>query len=102
MCANKGMPDGKVVNIKTLKSDWRRDSSYVYIGRGSSFGNPFPLSSYSREESIAKYEKYFKEKLKNIDFRDEVLQLQGKTLVCFCKPLACHGDVILNWLKRNK
>jgi hypothetical protein len=22
------------------------------------------------------------------------LELKGKTLGCFCKPLACHGDVL--------
>jgi hypothetical protein len=28
--------------------------------------------------------------------RDE---LQGKTLGCWCKPLACHGDVIVEILE---
>lgn len=83
----------KVVNIKTYKGD------YVYIGRGSSFGNPFPIGkSGSREEVIDKYREWFHKKLGDPEFKKKVLALKGMTLGCFCKPKACHGDVIKEWL----
>jgi hypothetical protein len=25
---------------------------------------------------------------------NDLHELEGKTLGCFCKPLACHGDVL--------
>ncbi|ASF45912.1 DUF4326 domain-containing protein [Methylovulum psychrotolerans] len=28
----------------------------------------------------------------------ELLQLRGKVLGCHCKPAACHGDVLANYL----
>lgn len=31
-------------------------------------------------------------------FRALVEAVRGKTLVCHCKPRACHGDVIVEYL----
>jgi hypothetical protein len=28
-----------------------------------------------------------------------VLKLRGKSLVCFCKPKPCHGDIYVQILK---
>ncbi len=75
------------------------DKDYVYIGRGSPFGNPFKLGKYTREEALEKFRHYFYEyALKNEDYRDAVLALKGKKLGCFCKPKSCHGDIIKEWL----
>ncbi len=30
--------------------------------------------------------------------KEDVLALKGKTLGCHCKPAACHGDVIAEYL----
>ena len=66
----------------------------VYIGRPSKWGNPYTIGVYdgSRSEVIAKFEEYAREKFT----REELLELRGKTLVCWCKPLACHGDVLVD------
>lgn len=29
-------------------------------------------------------------------------ELKGKTLGCWCKPECCHGDVLINLLKKMK
>jgi len=71
----------------------------VYIGRPSTFGNPYPLGKYSREESIRKYKKYFWSRVRtDPEFLEAVLSLRGKRLGCFCKPLPCHGDIISDFL----
>jgi len=83
----------KVVNL-------RSEAYEVYIGRGSIFGNPFKISIHSsRDIVIAKYKEYFYKRV-NTDFafKDAVLNLKGKTLGCYCKPLACHGDIIVDYL----
>lgn len=80
-----------------------------YIGRGSLFGNPFtsmPLGktkaefqAYSRPDSIAKYRKYFLDRIrKDVHFRKSVMALKDTILGCYCKPLDCHGDVIAEFL----
>jgi hypothetical protein len=32
----------------------------------------------------------------------EVKRLKGKDLVCWCAPLACHGDVILKYANTSE
>lgn len=78
----------------------------VYIGRGSKWGNPFPMKNKSDEERnrvIKEYKKYLWNQLNNGSISiDDLLSLDGKTLGCFCKPKPCHGDIIVNavnWAK---
>jgi hypothetical protein len=87
-----------VVNIRTSGYD-------VYIGRAGKgqdgyFGNPFPLKSFdSRGATIEQYRKYFYERLEtDLEFKRRIHELKDKTLGCFCKPDACHGDVIAEYL----
>jgi hypothetical protein len=74
----------------------------VYIGRGSKWGNPFVIGQDgTREEVIAKYRdwawtKYSETKAEG--YGDWLSQLRGKDLVCFCAPLACHGEVLLEMI----
>lgn len=83
----------RVVHCKREKFD-------IYIGRGSKWGNPFShkkgtLAGHvvgSREEAITKYEEYL---LNNQELVNALSELKGKTLGCWCKPKACHGDVLL-------
>jgi hypothetical protein len=61
----------------------------VYIGRGSPWGNPFKIGQHGTREQVI--ERYRREVLPRLDLRP----LVGKSLVCFCAPAACHGDVLL-------
>ena len=83
----------RVVNKRTERFD-------VYIGRPSPFGNPFAIGrDGDRDAVIAKFKTYFYGKLRTDPrFKQHVLALKGKTLGCFCKPEACHGDVIVDYL----
>ena len=71
----------------------RRDEPYdVYIGRPTRWGNPFQIGrDGTRAEVIAKYEVW----LHTQDhLMSSLLELKGKALGCWCKPEACHGDVL--------
>lgn len=74
----------------------------VYIGRGSKWGNPFVIGQHgTREEVIAKYRDYAWEKysiMKAEGYGDWLKELRGKDLVCFCAPLQCHGEVLLEMI----
>jgi len=37
----------------------------------------------------------------DMDFRKAVLALRGQTLICWCAPNPCHGDVIAKWLRHH-
>lgn len=75
-----------------------KDSYDIYIGRGSPWGNPFPINDAvgdTREVVIEKYRQHLLAQVKSGAVTIRQLQaLDGKTLGCFCKPKACHGDVI--------
>ncbi len=82
----------KVVNLKHEDYD-------VYIGRGSKWGNPYKIGKDgTREEVIQKYEEY----IRNSSLIDQIEELDGLTLGCYCKPLPCHGDVLIKLLKEKK
>jgi hypothetical protein len=95
----------RVVNIK------HGEKYDVYCGRpgkGESgyFGNPHVVGfcqicnvEHRRGEAIEAFKPYFYDRIKNdSNFLSKVLALKDKTLGCFCKPLACHCDIIVDYL----
>lgn len=92
----------RVINIKN-EPEYQAEKStpnYEYIGRGSYWGNPYSMyeEGDDREEVIRKYKYDFDfEKFPNKD-KSEVYKLVGKRLGCFCKPQACHGDILADFL----
>ena len=112
----------KVIHIKDSLKD--KDGLYFYIGRTSKnkkknekfiylegLENPFPINkeatdkNQARNDVIQQFRKYAREQYikkwilkKSVEtIAEHLLQLEDKQtiyLVCFCKPLACHGDVI--------
>jgi len=75
----------KVVHCKKEKYD-------IYIGRPSKWGNPFQIGKDgTREQVIEKYREYI---LNNPYLLSCLPELKGKVLGCWCKPMACHGDVL--------
>ena len=90
----------KVININDCPVGWETDPEYVYIGRGTIYGNPFLISrDGDRFTVIEKGQGWFDHVIKDKRFREEVLKLKDKILVCHCKPLACHGDIYVRWLE---
>jgi hypothetical protein len=86
----------RVVHCKKSKYD-------VYIGRPSKWGNPFThiadkttLAKYlvsTRSESIEKYKEWILEGDGN-HLLNDLHELKGKILGCWCKPNNCHGDIL--------
>jgi len=89
-----------------------------YIGRANKYynlarsplANPFPLSKYTREQSIDAYRHWLWKQIQSgnravLAELDRLSAIWHKTgelvLVCWCAPLACHGDVVkacLEWM----
>lgn len=61
----------------------------IYVGRGSPWGNPFVIGQHGTRAQVI--ERFRCEILPTLD----VSKLRGRDLVCFCKPLACHADLLL-------
>jgi hypothetical protein len=75
------------------KRDLGAPPGAVYIGRGSQWGNPFVIGrDGDRATVIAKHEAW----LRNQHHLLRALgELRGRPVVCFCAPLACHGDLLV-------
>jgi len=95
------------MNETTVVNKYHKLPYDIYIGRGSKWGNPFSHMSNTkarfkvdtREEAIEKYREWIMTQQHLLDSLDE---LEGKTLCCFCKPRACHGDVLIELINKNK
>ena len=73
----------------------------IYIGRAnprrhlpqSPFANPFKIGQDgTREEVIEKYRKWLLTQPELVARARS--ELKGKVLGCWCRPKACHGDVL--------
>jgi len=81
----------------------------VYIGRGGPFGNPVMLGKqcpvcgeihHKKGSTLDCYKIYLHDRMAaDVYFAKEIQRMKGKTLVCFCKPAACHGDVLVEYLE---
>lgn len=73
------------------------------VGDPGWLGNPYPESEFGREQCIELFREDFEDRLEeNEEFRAAVEGLRGETLGCYCKPEACHGDVILEYLRSSQ
>ena len=73
---------------------------HVYVGRAnksrglprSPWANPFLIGrDGDRAAVIAKYEQWLWTQPR---LRARLPELRGKVLACWCRPRACHGDVL--------
>lgn len=78
----------------------KREPFHVYIGRpmrgyrSEGWGNPFKIGrDGTRGEVIAKYRAWISDQ-PELQARAH-RELRGKILACWCAPLPCHGDVLL-------
>ena len=59
----------------------------------SKWGNPFVIGrDGTRQEVIDKYEMWI---ATQPELLNDLHELKDRDLVCCCKPLKCHGDVLL-------
>lgn len=105
--------------------DWNKNKNHVYIGRNMTFYvpgteksiwyNPYPVAkpstkinksksksksrpTYTREESMRLYKKHIES---SPELLSRLNELKGKTLGCWCKPLKCHGDVLVKLIEKH-
>jgi hypothetical protein len=79
-----------------------RDKCYFYIGRPSALGNPFVVGMHGSRDAVIKL---FEEHARGNPALLAAIRAipAGARLGCHCKPLACHGDVIVKiWKEMHK
>jgi hypothetical protein len=109
MADNGKLPTVVNVSVRTLRKrgyaslvDWQNDPRHLYIGRfvhhvkgaiNSLLANQYSVKKYGRTTALAMYEQHCRA-------TPLIMQLiasinQYTELGCWCKPEACHGDIIL-------
>jgi hypothetical protein len=65
----------------------------VYVGRPTKWGNPYKINEkVDRSNAVA----LFKEYIEQYVLKEELEELKGKNLACWCKEGSpCHADVLL-------
>lgn len=82
----------QVLNFHEVSIDW---ATTVSIMRPNKYGNPYVVGrDGTRGQCIVRYQDH----IKRTFAREEVMaDLEGKDLLCCCKPKPCHGDWLLKW-----
>lgn len=81
----------RVLNIKDFGGQFPPGA--VYVARPTKWGNRFIIGKHgTRAEVIAKYREWL---FATPDLLAQVCELRRLDLVCFCAPLSCHADILL-------
>ncbi len=109
MSNNPKVGETKILNMNLDKLP----AQYIYIGRrgqAKHLGNPFtthePKSGQvkvkDREQAILMFDQWLEGKIypELVPLRRDYILgvcklLIGRTMVCHCKPKACHGDILV-------
>lgn len=88
---------------RTCAVNVKHEDCDVYLGRAmpgflaSEFGNPFRIGrDGTRAQVLAKYKAWL---LSQPQLMAKLESLRGKRLGCWCKPLSCHVDIIVELLE---
>ena len=82
---------------------WKMPANTVKVDRTTKWGNPYTVDHHREaSEAVKLYREWMCGIAKGLDrwerdkLRDQLRELRGKNLACWCKPgAACHADVLL-------
>lgn len=97
-----------VVHLRRLKGKIVQDCD-IYIGRTCNMGgwklheskwhNPYSVKQHGRDGALDLYKKYIESNQNNL--LNDLHELAGKRLGCWCKPNRCHGDILCELFKKK-
>ena len=97
-----------VVHLRRSKGKIVQDCD-IYIGRACNMGgwrlnqskwhNPYSVKQYGRDGALDRYKTYIESNENNL--LNDLHELAGKKLGCWCKPSRCHGDILRELFKRE-
>ena len=91
-----------MIIVVSKRSSYEIKGEAIYIGRPSILGNPFTVKDHGHGTAIALFRKWLWKHMQSDTPQHQELQRlaelhkqkQDITLVCWCKPKPCHGDVV--------
>ena len=76
-------------------------SDAIYVGRPSKWGNPFHIGMVyqgrilTRQDTIEAFTDWLLYSDEGMKVLADIVELKGRDLVCWCSPLPCHADVLI-------
>jgi Domain of unknown function (DUF4326) len=85
----------------------KQNGCYFYIGdnephtghKRSPLYNPYKVKKYGRTQVTSLYRSYL---VQNPDLLAMLPRLRAHVLGCWCYPQPCHGDVIIEFIDRER
>lgn len=83
---------------------WRMPENTVYVGRGSTWGNPYKIGEVydpngkpaTQERAVELFDMLYSQTAWRDMIRQRVEPLRGKNLACWCSlDQPCHADILL-------
>ena len=91
-----------MISVVNRRNAYEITGTAIYVGRPSILGNPFTVMDYGHGNAIAVFRKWLWKQMQSET--EQLIELKrlaelhkeghDLTLVCWCKPKPCHGDVI--------
>lgn len=86
---------GRVGRVFIKQND---GSNKVFCYEGSKWANPYKVKDYTLVNSLELYIQY----IFNCDLRNQLGELSGKVLGCFCDQKGlCHTQILVEMFKRR-
>lgn len=93
---------GKYVPRPTRVVNLHKETCEVLIDRSSIYGNPYKIGpDGTRSEVIERYRHWIQLPDQKRLLKTARRELKGKVLGCWCKPRACHGDVLIELIEEK-
>ena len=79
----------------------------IYVGRPSKWGNPFKIGQtyqgkvMNRQDTIDAHKDWLFYSNEGMALLSSIGELRGYDLVCWCAPLPCHADILLELANRE-
>ncbi|MEX0598146.1 MAG: DUF4326 domain-containing protein, partial [Candidatus Paceibacterota bacterium] len=73
-------------------------SFYVKGATQTKWANTYSVKKYRRDECLRLYKEYIKTRP---DLINNISELRGKILGCWCHPDKCHGDILAEILTES-
>ena len=87
--------------MTTTVAHIRSGEEGVCIDRSTPLGNPYTVAEHGRAEAIWRYAMLTSQRVRPTampteyeKYRKMIAALHGKTLLCWCSPKPCHGNVL--------
>lgn len=88
-------PKTRIVNVN-------KEPCEIFCGRPSKWGNPFKEEVDGTKLEVVEMYRAWLMKPEQKWILDDIMELDGKVLGCYCAPKKCHCEILIDFLEAAK